>query len=56
MPAELIEESEKIKAYIERNSQHIEDVFQEILKIKSGKIPPLCHFNEEEGPTPLKTL
>jgi hypothetical protein len=48
MPAELIEESERIKAYIERNSQHIEDVFHEILKLNSGKIPPLYHFDGEE--------
>jgi|SRR5580700_1775423 hypothetical protein len=41
MPAELIERTERIKAYIQHNSQHIEDVFQEILELHSGQIPPL---------------
>jgi len=53
MPAELIEESEQIKAYIERNSEYVEHVFQEILKLNSGKIRPLFTFDEEEsGPAP----
>jgi len=52
MPAELIEESERINAYIERNSQHIEDVFQEILNLNFGRIPPLYDL-DEEGSTAL---
>jgi hypothetical protein len=49
MPTELIEEQEKIKAYIDGNSQYIEDVFQLIFKINSGKIRPRYHFDEDEG-------
>jgi hypothetical protein len=52
MPAELIEESAQIKAYIERNSQRIDHVFQEILKLNSGKIRPIYTFDEEESPKP----
>jgi hypothetical protein len=52
MPAELIEKSERIKAYIERNPQHIEDVFQRILSLNSGRIRPPYHFEEDEGATP----
>lgn len=57
MPAELIEESKNICEYIERNSQHVEDVFQEILRMNSGKIPPLYHLDEQkEDPTPMTSL
>ena len=39
LSAGLIERTERIRAYIEHNSQHIEDVFQEILQLHSRKIP-----------------
>lgn len=52
MPAELIEKSKNIEAYIERNSQRMEEVFQEILRMNAGKIPPFNPFDQTgEGPT-----
>jgi hypothetical protein len=54
MPAGLIDEfeseCEKVKAYIERRSQYIEDVFQKILFLNSGEIPAPYDFNWDDFP------
>ena len=48
MPTELIERLKKVREYIDQNAQHIERVYQEILKLNSGKIrSPFC-FDEDE--------
>jgi hypothetical protein len=52
MPANLTEEfqreRERVRAYIERSAQRIDDVFQKILNLNSGNIPAPYDFDWEE--------
>jgi hypothetical protein len=45
---EIERERENLRAYIERSAQHIDEVFQKILKLNSGNIPAPYDFNWEE--------